>query len=212
MADAFVAIQPPLDVYRNRCEPTTRLDGLDEAGVVQVPVTEVEADDAVRRKLGLAQCVPVDVLTELGRVTWAAIMLEEYTESLCFLIGPPANPRTDRRQVSEKIRDAKRVAAGWPDPSPREEITASLERARRALERRNAALHATPLVWIQRGRPREFVLGEMPRKGTPYKERALTVESLAELRTVLEAARAGWVELALAVGEYQQQSKVQPDT
>ena len=43
--------------------------------------------------------LPVDVLTELGRVTWAAIKLEDYTEGLCSLIEP-TNPRTDRRQVS----------------------------------------------------------------------------------------------------------------
>jgi len=50
--------------------------------------------------------LPVDVLTELGRVTWAAIKLEDYTEGLCSLIDP-ANPRTDKRQVSQKIKDAK---------------------------------------------------------------------------------------------------------
>jgi len=148
--------------------------------------------------------LPEDVLTELGRVTWAAIKLEDYTAGLCWLVDP-ANPRTDRRQIGEKIKDAKKAVAAWQDPSPRAEMTAWLERARQALERRNAALHATPMVWIERGRDRRLFLGEMPRKGTPYVERPLTVESLSELRSVLEAASAGWREMAIAEGEYRQQ-------
>jgi hypothetical protein len=61
----------------------------------------------------------VEVLTELGRVTWAAIKLEDYTESLCSTIDP-ANPRTDRRQVSTKIKDAKKVLNGWPTSAARD--------------------------------------------------------------------------------------------
>jgi hypothetical protein len=49
--------------------------------------------------------LPIDVLTELGRVTWAAIKLEDYVESVCSFIEP-ANPRTDMRQLGQKIKDA----------------------------------------------------------------------------------------------------------
>ena len=143
--------------------------------------------------------LPIDVLTELGRVTWAAIKLEDYTESVCSFIQP-ANPRTDRRLVGEKIKDAKRVLAGWPS-GVRDEAVAWLERARLAIERRNAVLHATPLVWIKPGRrgDQRFLLGEMPRKGRPYTELPLTVESLSELRSVLAAAGAGWRDLVMAL-------------
>jgi hypothetical protein len=55
--------------------------------------------------------LPVDVLTELGRVTWAAIKLEDYTEDLCSHIEP-VNPQTDRRPVRRKIRDAKKILDG----------------------------------------------------------------------------------------------------
>jgi hypothetical protein len=145
--------------------------------------------------------LPVDVLTELGRVTWAAIKLEDYTEGLCSLIEP-ANPRTDKRQLSQKIRDAMRVLEGWPSSPVRDDAVAWLERASHAIEQRNAALHATPMV--QLGRPpateRRLFLGEMPRANRPYNERPLTVESLSALRSVLEGASSGWVDIAVGAG------------
>jgi hypothetical protein len=145
--------------------------------------------------------LPVDVLTELGRVTWAAIKLEDYTEGLCSLIDP-TNPRTDKRQVSQKIKDAKRVLQGWPSSSVRDDAMAWLERASHAIEKRNAALHATPVV--QLGRPpateQRLFLGEMPRADRPYNERPLTVESLSALRSELEDAFSGWRDVAIAAG------------
>jgi len=145
--------------------------------------------------------LPVDVLTELGRVTWAAIKLEDYTEGLCSIIEP-TNPRTDKRQVSWKIRDAKRVLAGWPSSAARDDAAAWLERASHAIEQRNAALHATPVV--QLGYPPttedRLFLGEMPRANRPYNERPLTVESLSALRSVLETASSRWVDVAVAAG------------
>ena len=146
--------------------------------------------------------LPIDVLTELGRVTWAAIKLEDYAESMCSFIEP-ANPRTDRRQVGRKIKDAQKVLASRAASATRDEAKMWLERARQAIEQRNAVLHATPLVRIEprrQGEPRRFLLGEMPRAGRSYFERQLTVESLAELRSVLESAADGWRDLVIAVG------------
>jgi hypothetical protein len=113
--------------------------------------------------------LPVDVLTELGRVAWAAIKVEDYTESVCSFIEP-ANPRTDRRQVGQKIRDAKRLLRGRTASAVLDEAMSWLERARLALERRNAALHATPVVSLGRQPEDEqrLFLGEMPRPGRPY--------------------------------------------
>jgi hypothetical protein len=141
----------------------------------------------------------VDVFTELGRVTWAAIKLEDYVEGLCSHIDP-ANPRTDRRQVSTKIRDAQRVLAARTRSATRDEAAEWLEHARQAIELRNAAMHATPIVWVGRKHAEERLgLGEMPRKGRPYFERPLTVESLSELRSVLENAADGWRDLVIAL-------------
>ena len=143
--------------------------------------------------------LPVNVLTELGRVTWAAIKLEDYIEGLCWLIEP-ANPRTDKRQVGQKVKDAKRVLKSWLSSTIRDDATAWLERASQAIEQRNAALHATPVV--QLGSPpaneQRLFLGEMPRANRPYNERPLTVESLSALRSVLEDAFSGWRDIAIA--------------
>ena len=112
----------------------------------------------------------------------------------------PANPRTDKRQVSAKIRDARRVLAAMTRSTARDEAAEWLERARQAMERRNAALHATPIVWMGRDRAEDRLgLGEMPRNGRPYVERPLTVESLSELHSILENAASGWRVLVIAL-------------
>jgi hypothetical protein len=145
--------------------------------------------------------LPVDVLTELGRVTWAAIKLEDYTEGLCSLIEP-ANPRTDKRQISKKIKDAKKVLMSWPNSTARDDAMVWLERASHAIEQRNAALHATPVVQLSRSPAggQGLFLGEMPRTNRPYTERPLTVESLSALRSILEDAASGWRNVAIAAG------------
>jgi hypothetical protein len=43
------------------------------------------------------------------------------------------------------------------------------------------------------------IVGEMPRRGSPYVERPLTVESLAELRSALQEAADGWADLTVAL-------------
>jgi hypothetical protein len=143
--------------------------------------------------------LPVDVLAELGRVTWAAIKLEDYAEDVCSHIQP-ANPRTDQRRLSQKIGDAKKVLANRAPSATRDEALAWLERARQAMERRNAALHATPVVWWDGRGEQRLGLGEMPWRDRPYFERPLTVESLGGLRSVLEEAADGWRDLVIALG------------
>ena len=122
--------------------------------------------------------LPVDVLTELGRVTWAAIKLEDYASAFAGLPHPAA-PLDDRRRISQKIKDAEKALGGRTPSATREEALAWLARVRRAAERRNAVLHAVPVVWIGGERDGEQGLGEMPRKGSPYVEWPLTVESLS---------------------------------
>ena len=84
------------------------------------PVQDRSSADAVGTILAMPDELSVDVFTELGRVTWAAIKLEDYVEGLCSHIDP-ANPRTDRRQVSTKIRDAQRVLAARARSATRDE-------------------------------------------------------------------------------------------
>jgi hypothetical protein len=145
--------------------------------------------------------LPVEVFTELGRVTWAAIKLEDYVGGVCSHIDP-SNPRTDRRQISAKIKDAKKVLASLVPFSARDDTIAWLDRAGRAIEQRNAVLHAVPVVRIgPQGRVTdELLLGEMPRKRRGYFERPLTVESLSQLRANLEDAATGWQDILLSLG------------
>ena len=69
----------------------------------------------------------------------------------------------------------------------------------RAAQRR-LARHAHRLGWRRERAEDRLGLGEMPRKGRPYYEWPLTVESLSELRSVLENAADGWRDLVIALG------------
>jgi hypothetical protein len=87
-----------------------------------------DSADAMDTIPALPDELSVDVFAELGRVIWAAIKLEDYVEGLCSHINP-ANPRTDKRQVSTKIRDAQRVLAARTRSAPRDEAAEWLEHA-----------------------------------------------------------------------------------
>lgn len=143
--------------------------------------------------------LPLNVLTELGRVTWAAIKLEDYVGDICRRIEQTAGQAPDRRPISQKIKDAKKILTDGAPSVTSEKAIVWLERARQAVERRNAALNATPIVWIGRERNDQLGLGEMPRRGSPYVERPLTVESPAELRSALQEAADGWADLTVAL-------------
>jgi len=49
--------------------------------------------------------LPTEVLTELGRMTWAAIRLNDYVEGVCAFVQP-SDPRADRLHTGQKINDA----------------------------------------------------------------------------------------------------------
>jgi hypothetical protein len=153
---------------------------------------------------------PVDVLTELGRVTWAAIKLEDYVEDVCSRIDPSNDPLTDKRFIGRRIADAKKALAGWAPSATRDEAGAWLERAWQAIGRRNAILHAIPITWAG-PRPGEQRpgLGEKAWRDRRYFERPLTVESLGEIRSVLEDAATGWPDLALALSTLTRQPQGQ---
>jgi hypothetical protein len=61
--------------------------------------------------------------------------------------------------------------------------------------------NGVPMTWIgpDLGSEQPLYLGEMPRNGSPYTERPLTVDSLAELRALIEGAFQGWRDMVLAV-------------
>lgn len=205
-AEHLVAVPADDDPMSRRCAgwPRTGADFLPSPRPVRtllVQPTDGSLDRPTYDRLVLDDELPADVFTELGRVTWAAIRLEDYTESLCQSIDP-ANPRTDKRLIGQKIKDAQRVLTGWPVSPARDVARAWLERSRVAIERRNATLHATPVVWLAPGHPQDGrqLLREMPRKNRPYREWPLTVESLGELLSVLTEAASGWRDVVIAAG------------
>ncbi len=116
-------------------------------------------------------------------------MLEDYAESMCDVVEP-TDPRTERRQITSRITDALRLLRTWPVSEARDRGVAWLENARSAIDRRNAILHAVPLVDVRD--PTVQYLGQMPRKGAGYMEHPLTPEHLASLTGVLQGARRNW--------------------
>ena len=136
--------------------------------------------------------LPDDVLVELGKLTWAAIRLEDLADSLCNAVRH-ANPREDRRGIGQKIKDARRDLKTWEEAPEVVQVDSWLARAGQALERRNAILHSVPLrVFDRDGGDIGFALGEMPRGDHSYFERHVTVEALQEVRNELEHAQQGW--------------------
>jgi hypothetical protein len=153
------------------------------------------------------------VFTELGRVTWAVIKLEDYLQNVSWLITP-SDPSTDRRPISEKIKASLVVLDTWGPSVVRDHAQDWLRQGLKAIGERNAALHGTPLTWVGpdfRDAPPRMLLGVMPRGGRPYSERPLTASSLAELRTVLVDAAAGWRDLVIEIGEERRRMAAEED-
>lgn len=126
-----------------------------------------------------------EVLTELGRVTWASLHLEDGVSWTCVL----SNPDDDNaRQISERAKAVKTLLGKQPASLPRDAVIAWLDKATDVLDRhRNQIMHARPLVAPGVDEASSVsVLGVMPRRGRggrpdrPYGERPLTVEHLRE--------------------------------
>lgn len=136
--------------------------------------------------------LPDEVLIELGRFTWAAILLDDLTDSLCSFIHL-ANPREDKRSIGQKIKDARRELRTWHQSPDIDQIDSWLVGAAAALERRNALLHSVPVVLMDsEGRSVGHALAEMPRTGSEYFERHLTVAGVRQVHDQLHLAQEGW--------------------
>ncbi len=83
------------------------------------------------------------VLLELGRMTWAAIKLEDVIPTMRRAIGPEPD-RLSRAPASEWIKDALRCLARWPESETREAAIQWLNAAECALKERNRILHSVP--------------------------------------------------------------------
>lgn len=140
-------------------------------------------------------------LLELGRLTWAAILLEDYTQAVCQLV----HPKGRKDPTGEQVRKARASLHVVTDEQLRERADSWLERAQDALDARHSVLHATPLVFVPRpgttpvpGVPRHY-LADYGRGRRPAQQHVVSVEALRELTGRLTGAREGWRELAVAL-------------
>jgi hypothetical protein len=146
------------------------------------------------------------VLLELGRLTWAAMALEEVVYTVCRVVKPRHGPYDDHpigARVAEGLRDLHDL-----DPPLQGTVRAWLVEAKDSLAARNSVLHSTHVVFepLPGTTPIPATTGaflaHFPRCGNGTQvQTPLTVAGLAPLCRRLEAARQDWV--AVATGVFQ---------
>ena len=142
-----------------------------------------------------------DVLLELGRLTWAAICLEDVVEPVCWNLDP-SSTRDDRRPAGKRLDDAL-VALEELRGSDRQ--TGAIEwitEAKAALEARHAVFHGMPGTFVPLGEGIQSgnldpVLAHVSQSSDRRQTNTpVTVEGLRSIRLRLEKARGGWEVIA----------------
>jgi hypothetical protein len=146
------------------------------------------------------------VLLELGRMTWAAINLEDVIPMMRRAIGSePEN--LSRAPVSEWIKDALECLASWSESKARKAAIQWFNAAQRALKERNQILHSVPVVVVTRhpnGRFTEHgqALDHLPRGASDsFSRTPLSEDNLRRVSQRLAVARQGWVQIWQALLE-----------
>jgi len=146
--------------------------------------------------------LPEAVLAELGRLTLAAVRLEETTYLVCRSIKPRHGPWDDC-PIGSHVDEAVSDLATCPKDDMRDRAEAWLKEAEEALASRNAVLHASFVTYVPLPgtTPIPDATGEwlahFPRnKKRPPVRTLLTTEGLRPIRERLERARKGWMDLA----------------
>jgi hypothetical protein len=138
-----------------------------------------------------------EVLLLLGRVGYAAIMLEPVVDWICRVIEFPTG-QVDKRPISTRIGSACSVAESAGDLEGREAIRAWLLRADAAMERRNSIFHGEPvdmfdeeaMAWGE-----SALLHRSRRPGEQVSKTPLTVPGLQVALDELVAAYAEWLDI-----------------
>ena len=144
-----------------------------------------------------------DVLLELGRLTWAAICLEDVVEPVCWNLDS-STTRDDRRPAGKRIDDALKALEAEGDSEGRARAVGWLTEAKAALEARHSVFHGIPGTFAPLGEGIQSgnldpVLAHLPRgKNREQTNTPLTVEGLRTIRLRLEKAREGWDVIAVA--------------
>ena len=131
-------------------------------------------------------------LLELGRLTWAAILLEDYTRAVCRDVCA----QRDKDSTGDQVKKARSALHAVTDKELRQHTDAWLQRALDALNARHSVLHATALVFVPwagtvpvEGVPRHY-LADYGRPGQrPAQQHVVAVEALRELTSRLTGAR-----------------------
>ena len=149
--------------------------------------------------------LPDDVLLELGRLTWAAIKLEDVVYEVCKAVQPRGSVVYDDTPIGTRIDQALSDLGSRPEDDLRRATHAWLTAAKTSLVERNSVLHSVPVTFeplspdITPGN-QDPMLAHFPKKRhLPAIHTSLTVEGLRPIRAHLENARLGWIDLARAL-------------
>jgi hypothetical protein len=146
------------------------------------------------------------VLLELGRLTWAAINLEDVIPTMRRAIGPEPG-RLSRAPASEWIKDALNVLSAWPESEIQVRACQWFRAAQDALEERNEVLHSVPVKLYTKNDDGRLTaqgqaLDHIPRReGKPVIRTPLAEGQLRRVRQKLTDAREDWIEVLLALHE-----------
>ena len=147
--------------------------------------------------------LPDAVLIELGRLTMAALDLEDTIYVVCRCIKPRHGPYDDY-PIGPRIDEALADLGTCPDEPMRERAIEWLVEAKAAMEDRNAVLHGEAVTFVPW--PDTTPIPDVPRDWLHFfprdKSKAmvripLTVEGLRPIRQRIEAAQTAWTELAV---------------
>jgi hypothetical protein len=150
-----------------------------------------------------------EVLLELGRMTWAAMALEETTYLICRTIKPGSYPAD--RPIGQRIDEALKALAACRDAALREQALVWLVEARAALEGRNRVLHSVHMIFVPMPGTEPLPTAgpylahvSRPKKGTNQRRQVhtpLTTAGLEPVRRRLQAAEADWTTFVTALYE-----------
>jgi hypothetical protein len=98
-----------------------------------------QGDGSHDRGEWVSEALPDDVLLELGKMTWAAINLEDVVYEVCRAVRPRGN-LYDSTPIGSRIDQAVKDLADRPDDELKANTRAWLVEAKGALIERNSVL------------------------------------------------------------------------
>jgi hypothetical protein len=149
---------------------------------------------------------------ELGRLIWSAIGLEDVAYHMADTVGLDSY-ELKRGPVSGCINKVLSILGDWPESEIREQAVRWCRAAQDALNERNSIVHSVPVTWVTISdhtvTPQGPGLEYLGRTTDSFRRFSLTEVGLHPVRQKLEDARAGWVEVYMALIE--EHKRLSPD-